>query len=320
VATGKQLARWPGYDQMPGTLVFSPTGKHIAAAGYGGSARVHDLEGKILASRVVVVPPGRTIAFRPDGKVLAVAVGKEVETWDWAADKVLRRWEVSAGPLPLSALAYSPDGKTLATAQHGAAIRLWDADTGTPKGGREGSGHDRGVSALYWHPGGEKLFSVGEDETVRTWDVAARKTIHVLDRLPKTVVAVAVSPDARLIASASENQNLGVWDAATGKRLWEVAKLPVGGEFHSRRQAAGRRRQRRAGAAVRRRVAQGGQQAGAAAVRRPPAGVLAGRALPGGHLAGRDVVDAVPLGPGRGRAAAPVLRRELPAARRAVQP
>jgi WD40 repeat protein len=113
----------------------------------------------------------------------------------------------------LCAVAFSPDGTTLASAA-GARIKLWDVPAG-----RERSvlrGHAREVRALAWTPDGQTLLSGSDDRTVRLWDAAAGRPRAVYQWPVGKVGSVAVAPDGMTAATAGEAPGVVVWDLDEG--------------------------------------------------------------------------------------------------------
>ena len=108
------------------------------------------------------------------------------------------------------ALAYSPDGSTLASAGDDAVIRLRDVASGRVVGRLEG--HGDAVSCLAFSPDGRTLATGSYDRTVKLWDVASRPRGATLTGHTNWVFAVAFSPDgtiARLGGSRQDRPDLG---------------------------------------------------------------------------------------------------------------
>jgi WD40 repeat protein len=110
----------------------------------------------------------------------------------------------------LNAVAFSPDGKLLATATHAKTARLWDAATGNPM--RTLTGHAYVVYAVAFSPG--RLLATGDsDGAVRLWDTATGNPIRVLTGHTDSVHAAAFSPDGKLLATASWDKTARLWAA-----------------------------------------------------------------------------------------------------------
>src|SRR2546421_431886 len=118
-------------------------------------------------------------------------------------------------------VAFSPDGKYLATASKDHTARLWDAATG--KEVRTFRGHTSSLYSVTFSPDGTKLATAGEDQTVRVWDAGTGKEVFRLTGHTSDVHHAAFSPDGQRLASCGSDKLVILWDAATGRQRHKLA-------------------------------------------------------------------------------------------------
>jgi WD40 repeat protein len=111
----------------------------------------------------------------------------------------------------VDAVAFSPDGKLLASASGDRTVRVWPVDDGTFIRELRLLVARGALSNIVLSPNGELLASGDEDRTVRLWRVEDGTHLCVLEGHKKQVNAVAFSPDGKLIASGSDDRTVGVW-------------------------------------------------------------------------------------------------------------
>ena len=120
----------------------------------------------------------------------------------------------------VSSVAFSPDGKRLASGSRDNTIRLWDVASGRSL--LELKGHSDFVNSVAFSPDSKRLASGSGDQTIRLWDVASGRSLLELIGHSASVNSVAFSPDGKRLASGSRDQTIRLWDVASGRSLREL--------------------------------------------------------------------------------------------------
>jgi hypothetical protein len=178
-----------------------------------------------LSLRIGPLTPATTVAFSPDGTLLACGTHRLVTLWDVRLGQVVR--SLTGLPGTVQAVRFSPDGTLVAVAGGlpGARgdLRLFRTANGKSVGVL--SGHTDVVAAVAFSPDGKRLASAGFDHTVRVWDLENLKPERVLTEHADAVTAVVFAPDGRWLASGGKDRTVRVVEAATGKRLFSLGTL-----------------------------------------------------------------------------------------------
>ncbi len=122
----------------------------------------------------------------------------------------------------IHALAFSADGKTLASCGYDRLVKLWDVTTG--KLIRDLKDHSDAVYSVCFSPDGKLLASGGADRAVKVWDVSTGHRLYTLGESTDWVYAVAWHPDGKHIAAAGVDRSIRVWevDREGGKVVFSV--------------------------------------------------------------------------------------------------
>src|SRR5438105_1504200 len=117
----------------------------------------------------------------------------------------------------VSSLAYSPDGKVLASAGYDNMVRFWDPATG--KELRKLGGSYNPLSSVSFSPDGKTIVAGSYDNILRFWDVKSGNLVRQFMNDQGGIQAVLYSPDGKTLATRGWDNLIWLWDARTGKRL-----------------------------------------------------------------------------------------------------
>jgi WD40 repeat protein len=217
--TGHQPRRLEGHAGPVYAVAFSADGSLLLSGSGDGTARLWktsngQLLGSMPGSGASASEKGglrakgavRAVAFRPDGLILAIGGDEGI---------ILRSVEpgyplaLPLGPSPVRAVAFSPDRRTLASGGDDKTVRLWDAQTGAPRGPLRG--HSGSVWSVAFSPDGRTLASGGGDKKVLLWKVGASTPQRTLEGHTGWVTSVAFTPDGQGLASGDDAGVVRLW-------------------------------------------------------------------------------------------------------------
>jgi WD40 repeat protein len=182
-----------------------PRARVVAARAPDGELELVPLQGQLART----IAHARLLRAAPGGRFLAAAVadpGGRVRPWLFANDGRLLHVLPERG---IKDMAFSPDGRLLATASADGLTILWNPQTG--RNVHTFLDAKSGVNAVAFSPDGTLLATGGQDSAVRIWDVVKRVRRYYLFGHTNPVSTLAWSPDGRVVASASPDRTVLLW-------------------------------------------------------------------------------------------------------------
>jgi WD40 repeat protein len=194
---------WNEFFRNVCTVAYSPDGKRILAGNADNTAQQwNTMTGDPLGNPLHLGAAVTTTTYGPDGSV------SRGESWP-----------------RVRAVAYSPDGKRVLTANADSTARQWDVQSGQPLGNP--LRHGRSVNAVTYSPDSKRVLTGSADGTAQQWDAQTGQLLAPALRHGAEVNTVAYSSNGKLILTGGADGWVQQWDAQTGQPLSKLAHPKV---------------------------------------------------------------------------------------------
>lgn len=215
-----------GHTDKVFAALYSPDGSRIASGSNDGTIKIWDSETRKCVLTIQLPSPSPAISLRidktgvsslvysPDGKSIAGATyDGDLCIWDGESGEIITTIQRDTWTT-ITSLVFSPDGKRLISGVADGSMVIWDSKTGKQVG-KPFEGHLNTIRSLAFSPDGRRLASSSIDTTLRLWDYEPDYGFRVWRSNIKSVSALSLSPDGKLIAVGGY-EGVHILDCETG--------------------------------------------------------------------------------------------------------
>lgn len=200
-------------------LAFRPDGSTLAVSGYHEVLLFNANDGRLVRRIQNLSERVHSLAFSPDGLLLAVAAGTPARLGEvqlFRADSGERVLDLATAGDSFFDVAFSPDGSKLAAAGSDRTVRVWNVADGTELLRIED--HADWVTAVAFSPDGTRLATASRDKTAKVFDAASGEPIATFSGHEQPVSDILFTADGTRIASCGKDRRVRIWDIAEAKQ------------------------------------------------------------------------------------------------------
>lgn len=206
-----------GHEERVSHLAFSPDGQLFASTDWAGDNSPGQIKIWNTATgqlKRCIDHHAWSVAFSPDGSILATGYRDEITLWDPNTGGVLRRLKGHQRDKLICSLSFRKDGKELVSGSSDNTIKVWNIEDEVEVCRKTLVRHTDGVESVAYLDE-THLISGSADKSIKVWDITTGKA-KTAPAHYKGVNSIAVSPDKTQFASASNDGMIRIWDARIG--------------------------------------------------------------------------------------------------------
>lgn len=219
--TGKLIQRFNTDNHPAAAIHFSKDDKKFYTGTWGFQVKQHDItsgntDWNFDMSKYDYYTAIQSLDLSPDGRYI-VEGGKDnkirlLHATDGKLISVIEPWQ--GHKEWVNGIRFSPDGNYFASVSDDGLLKVWKTET------RENvftlRGHTTGLNQLAWHPDGKRIFTSGNDQTVRAWDITRPGELH----FKASVVGpwnAPLSPDGKWMAPVNSDKYFALYELSSGR-------------------------------------------------------------------------------------------------------